>query len=215
MLVDLGGLPTQENRAILEHCDYYVFLKRPDKKELIQKWQELLDSLDIKPLAIFDSVWEGDPVHRKDYVYVFKGVLVRLDRGGVPDATVRVIEKFGEFLIEKFGGVGMEEKFSIKVREHPEWVLVDVTIGGNGLIAPDELEELIGVVTKTVNNKYFGKGVIISGRLPVWAHSALAHTFHGAKWVGHFDPRIGAVVTATHDTTKPIGTVIPHDKLSI
>ncbi|RLI76052.1 CRISPR-associated protein Csx3 [Archaeoglobales archaeon] len=109
----------------------------------------------------------------------------------------------------------MSDKLVVKVSEHEDFVLVDIAIGGNGLIAPEELSELISVVEKAVSNAYFGKGVVISGRLPIWAHSALAHTFHGAKWVAHFDPRLGAVVSATHDTTKPIGTVIPHDKLNI
>jgi CRISPR-associated protein Csx3 len=142
------------------------------------------------------SVFDGVPV----------GIRTRSLPGGVEPEEV---------LIERFGGVGMAERFEIKVREHEDFVFVDVALGGNGLITPEELEELVTKVSDTVGNRYFGKGVIISGRLPIWAHSALAHAFHGSKWVAHFDPRLGAVVSATHDPGVSVGTVIPHEKLNL
>jgi CRISPR-associated protein Csx3 len=54
------------------------------------------------------------------------------------------------------------------------------------------------------------KGVIISGRGPVWLYAALAHHYHTTQWVGTFDPRLGgAVVTSRHSrTAPPVGTVV-------
>ena len=54
------------------------------------------------------------------------------------------------------------------------------------------------------------KGVVISGRGPVWLYAALAHHYHVTAWVGTFDPRLGgAVVTSRHSrTAPPVGTVV-------
>ena len=102
-----------------------------------------------------------------------------------------------------------EGKFVVEVREVGNVLVVDVTIDG-GVMHPEELNQLAMVVENTVGTKYYGKGVIISGRLPVWAHSAIAHLFHPAKFVAHFDPRLGGgVVVASHDTNYRVGQVIP------
>jgi len=98
-------------------------------------------------------------------------------------------------------------KFEIDVKEEKEYLLID--IGLNGVMKPEEIGELVLLVENTVNNKYFGKGVVISGRLPIWAHSALAHLFHPARFIAHYDPRLrGAVIVATHSPDYKIGEVI-------
>lgn len=206
VLVDLGGLPSDENRQILSVCDGYIGLWRPDLADRVAEWKKLLNELKIPPVAEFESAMEGNAWMKVDSDGVY-GRLARLDRGGVPDATVEVIRKFGEYLT---GGGVMSEKFDVQVTEHEDFVLVDIAIGGNGIITPEELEELVNTVANTVGNTYHGKGVILSGRLPVWAYGALVHKFHPAKWVATFDPRLkGGVVVATHDSKTCIGTVIP------
>lgn len=54
----------------------------------------------------------------------------------------------------------------------------------------------------------FGKGVILSGRGPIWFYGRLIHHFHPAKWVAVFDPRIGAVVVQSHTKEIREGDVI-------
>jgi CRISPR-associated Csx3 family protein len=78
-----------------------------------------------------------------------------------------------------------------------------------GLMETKELPQLLEVVA---NNLPAGgeEGVIISGRLPVWAFSALIHYFHPRPWVATFDPRLGGgVVAATHTPDVSIGEIIP------
>ena len=219
VLVDLGGLPSSENRELLKLCDYYILLARSDDDPKIQKilkgWTRLLQELHeegLKPIAQFTSAWNGmAEVYSSDSV--FKARLVRLDRSGVPFETFNVISQFVDWLLEKFnlGVVKMSPKgkFSCEIREFEEFVFVDVRIGENGIMSPEELPELVRVV-ESVGNRYFGKGVVISGRLPIWAHSALAHLFHPAKFVAHFDPRLkGGVIVATHSPEYKLGQVIP------
>ncbi|MFM6151967.1 MAG: CRISPR-associated ring nuclease Crn3/Csx3, partial [Sphaerospermopsis kisseleviana] len=56
------------------------------------------------------------------------------------------------------------------------------------------------------------KGVVISHRGSIWLHSAVAHHFHVAAWVAHFDPRVGdgggAVISQTHKRGFSVGDVI-------
>lgn len=56
------------------------------------------------------------------------------------------------------------------------------------------------------------KGVVLSHRGSIWLHSALAHHFHIAAFVAHFDPRVtdggGAVVVQSHKRGFTVGDVI-------
>jgi CRISPR-associated protein Csx3 len=51
-------------------------------------------------------------------------------------------------------------------------------------------------------------GVVISGRAPIWLYGYLIHELHPTAWVACYDPRIGAVVVATHTRLVHIGQVI-------
>ena len=78
------------------------------------------------------------------------------------------------------------------------------------IITPQDLENLrlpIGLDPK--------KGVVISGRAPVWLYVYLAHECHPTAWVACFDPRLGAVVTFTHSHAVKIGQIIPLEELNL
>lgn len=51
-------------------------------------------------------------------------------------------------------------------------------------------------------------GVVISGRAPMWLYAYLTHELHPTAWVACYDPRIGAVVVATHSRLVQIGQVV-------
>lgn len=59
------------------------------------------------------------------------------------------------------------------------------------------------------------KGVLISGRAPVWLYAYLVHECHPTLWVACFDPRLGAVVTSTHSTEISVGQVISIETLNL
>lgn len=56
-----------------------------------------------------------------------------------------------------------------------------------------------------------GKGVILSGRGPIWLFAALTHEYHATPWVACFDPRLGGgVVVQRHHADAPsLGEVVP------
>ena len=89
-----------------------------------------------------------------------------------------------------------------------------------GVITPADLKTL--TVPDTL---VWSQGVVIEGRLPLWASGYLVHACHTAAWVATFDPRLGndvrhsggAVVVATHSPQVAAGDVllvtIPDDVL--
>ena len=55
----------------------------------------------------------------------------------------------------------------------------------------------------------WSQGIVVEGRAPIWLYSYLVHQCHPAAWVGCYDPRLGAVVVATHTHAVAIGQVLP------
>lgn len=51
-------------------------------------------------------------------------------------------------------------------------------------------------------------GVVISGRGPIWLYGYLIHELHPTAWVACHDPRLGAVVVATHSRQVQIGQAL-------
>lgn len=95
--------------------------------------------------------------------------------------------------------------FSIKSVEASGFpaTLLEIEIDG-GVCEPADLGKIV------VPNIPGDRGVIISGRAPVWLFSFLTHHFHVCKWVATFDPRLGGgVVTSVHTKNAPtVGEVV-------
>jgi CRISPR-associated protein Csx3 len=53
------------------------------------------------------------------------------------------------------------------------------------------------------------RGVVISGRAPIWLYAYYVHELHPTKWIACYDPRLsGGVVVATHSHQASIGQII-------
>jgi len=61
------------------------------------------------------------------------------------------------------------------------------------------------IAPPAVNGK---KGVVISGRGPIWLYCFLAHHYHPTAFIATYDPRLGAVVVASHTPSVKEGDVI-------
>jgi len=55
-----------------------------------------------------------------------------------------------------------------------------------------------------------GSLVIVEGRAPIWRYGMALHRLHGspAAAVAFYDPRLGAVVVATHSPEWQVGQVV-------
>lgn len=72
------------------------------------------------------------------------------------------------------------------------------------LIEPDDLRHIS--LPEGIDTTH---GVVISGRAPIWLYAHLVHELHPIAWVACYDPRLGAVVVATHSRQVRVGQVIP------
>jgi len=86
---------------------------------------------------------------------------------------------------------------------HYQFLLIELT-AKDRLISPDDLIDLslpIGIDATG--------GIVISGRAPIWLVGYLIHELHPTAWLACYDPRLGAVVVATHSKLVHTGQVIP------
>ena len=95
---------------------------------------------------------------------------------------------------------GAERRIAFRVEEGPDSTVLCFEL--EGPISPGDLR---AIRPPRVDPK---KGVILSGRGPIWLYAFLAHHYHPTRWIAIFDPRLGAVVVESHDPGKRVGDVI-------
>ena len=85
--------------------------------------------------------------------------------------------------------------------EKKDYTTVEISL--DGPISPEELEKLKAPEVDCT------KGVVLSGRAPIWLYGFMIHQYHPTSWVACFDPRLGgAVVVASHTKNVKEGEVI-------
>lgn len=81
---------------------------------------------------------------------------------------------------------------------------------GEDSLSPEMLSQV--TPPDPIKNNFAHKGVILSGRGPVWLYGFLVHFYHPTKFVATYDPRLqGAVVVESHGSQWKVGDVIPVD----
>jgi CRISPR-associated protein Csx3 len=90
-----------------------------------------------------------------------------------------------------------EVKFSTK--ELDEFTVVSFELD---IIGPEVLKSL---KPPEVN---MAKGVVLSGRGPIWFYCYLTHHYHPTRFIAIYDPRIGAVVIESHWPSYRVGDVL-------
>jgi CRISPR-associated protein Csx3 len=90
-------------------------------------------------------------------------------------------------------------KFNVK--DEDKYSIVSFEI--EGVISPEDLAAL------TPPKVDGSKGVILSGRGPVWLYCFLTHFYHPTKFIATYDPRLGgAVIVETHSAEYAVGSVL-------
>lgn len=82
----------------------------------------------------------------------------------------------------------------LTVKELGKFTIIHFELGN-----PIKPEELKNLEVPSVNPR---KGVVISGKGPIWLHCFLVHKYHYTPFVAIYDPRIGAVVVQSHTDLK-------------
>jgi CRISPR-associated protein Csx3 len=90
------------------------------------------------------------------------------------------------------------------IAEPKDFQILDFFILGDGIIAPQELQNI--ALPAELDHK---RGVVINGKGPVWLFAHLVHLCHPTAWVATADPRLGAVIVENHVPAGPrVGDVI-------
>ena len=84
--------------------------------------------------------------------------------------------------------------------ERNDYSLIEFEL--DGIIEPEILTNL---KPPKVNG---AKGVILSGRGPIWLYCYLIHHYHPTKFIAIYDPRIGAIIVQSHHPNYKIGEVL-------
>ncbi|MEM3404137.1 MAG: CRISPR-associated ring nuclease Crn3/Csx3 [Nitrososphaeria archaeon] len=93
----------------------------------------------------------------------------------------------------------MRRLFSVEEKEN--FTVVSFTF--DEFLSPDFLKKLVPPKVD------FRKGVILSGRGPIWFYGYLIHFYHPSKFIAAYDPRLGgAVVVESHCDEHEVGDLI-------
>ena len=92
-------------------------------------------------------------------------------------------------------------EIGFKVKEKENYTLVHFELEGS--IIPE-------ILKKVKPPKVDGtKGVVLSGRGPIWFYCYLVHHYHPTKFIATYDPRLGgAVIIESHEQGFKVGEII-------
>jgi len=92
-------------------------------------------------------------------------------------------------------------KIKFRVMEAEDYTIVHFELESS--ITPSILQE---VEPPKVDGT---KGVILSGRGPIWLYCYLSHYYHPTRFIATFDPRFGgAVIIESHSQDYKVGEVV-------
>lgn len=87
------------------------------------------------------------------------------------------------------------------VNEEKEFTLISFEM--SDILSP---EDLATITPPEVNG---AKGVILSGRGPIWLYCFLTHFYHPTKFIATYDPRLeGAIIVERHAPEYNVGSVL-------
>ena len=82
---------------------------------------------------------------------------------------------------------------------------VEIPLPADGVFKVENLPKLPDEIPSDVGTK----GVVLSGRAPIWVYAFLTHYYHPRPWVATYDPRLGgAVVVVSHTSEVKVGEII-------
>ncbi len=92
-------------------------------------------------------------------------------------------------------------KVNFSIEEKEEYTIVSFEVPD--ILTPEDLAELS---PPAVNG---AKGVVLSGRGPIWLYCFLTHFYHPTKFIATYDPRLeGAIIVERHTPEYNVGSVL-------
>jgi|GEM_PF-1607502 len=84
--------------------------------------------------------------------------------------------------------------------------IIEFSIPG-GVTTPVEFAEAVEEAGKELYP--MNRGIVISGRGPIWGYAMILHAAHPTRWIATMDLRLGCVVVQSHTPEISCGDTIP------
>jgi CRISPR-associated protein Csx3 len=75
-----------------------------------------------------------------------------------------------------------------------------------GVTTPEQFAAAVIDITPQLSGPFI---ILINGRGPVWGYNMIAHAAHPSRAIGTYDPRLGYIITETHDSQFHLGQILP------
>jgi len=188
VLVDIGGIPSDENRRICAECDMAIILCASNKAEEIATWEKFFQSVGVEILTIVVS----DLYAKEDTVEESKLVCHFLDREASDKelakrpAICRVAEIIRQNINQNQNQTKKDKNMNttIKIAELAQALgktETEKTLPNGRVIKTIEWEgsDLLKVAEQLHNNSAaMSETVDIDGGMPAWLATAVVHEVH-------------------------------------
>lgn len=92
-------------------------------------------------------------------------------------------------------------KIKFNIKEFEKWNLLQFEL--ENFLIPTDLQSINPPKLQGI------KGVILSGRGPIWLYCFLVHYYHPTKFIATYDPREGgAIIVESHTEEYKIGDLV-------
>ena len=96
-------------------------------------------------------------------------------------------------------------RISFRIKNYKDFVVLEFELRSD--LTSDDLKDI--KPPDPVKNKFSSKGVVLSGRGPIWLYGYLIYFYHPTKFVAVYGPRLNsAVVVESHTKEIKVGNLI-------
>ncbi|HLH60317.1 MAG TPA: CRISPR-associated protein Csx3 [Ktedonobacteraceae bacterium] len=185
LLVDIGGLPTEDQIGILRRCTHSILLLHRNNPETATFWRHLIEVSGLLPLASIYSERSGDSAITADRP-VIEGTLVGLNPGK------RAHGPLFELLVDRLASLFAYLPDELE-KTHLDAAPVELVANLNTIIqawAPETRRWAPAMIPSLLAELPANTPLAVYGRGPNWLYGSLA-TQSGNELFYQFDSRLG------------------------
>lgn len=224
VLLDLGGKPSDENKFLLENSDCLLIVTSDESKA--SEWRKLACEARCCIVGtIVTSLDKGESYLRVDDSGTISGTIYGLEREKGREPYWDTVVALGDFFrdscsrdlfgdrgrrypqMESTGKTSAQKPVFYLLEKDDHKLLYFEIPGPEGITSPPLFAESVQNLELASD-----KGLVISGKGPIWGYGMILHKAHATPWVAFADPRLqGAVVVESHDTAYSPGDIYPFE----
>ncbi|HZU69283.1 MAG TPA: CRISPR-associated protein Csx3 [Ktedonobacteraceae bacterium] len=197
LLVDIGGLPTEDQIGILHRCTHSILLLHRNNPEIATFWRHLTEVSGLLPLASIYSELSGDSAITADKP-VIEGTLVGLDRGKLAHGPLF------DLLVDRLASLFAYLPDELE-KTHLDTAPVELVVNLNIIIqawAPETRRWEPAMIPPLLAELPINMPLAVYGRGPNWLYGSLA-TQPGEELFYQFDSRLGWVTAPRLQLASP------------